>query len=224
MPPLPLVPNVIKIVNECQGNDGRLAANVLHWTYGGSAPNSDVCVDIAGSFWDLWNDNFIPLMPAQTSLVQTTVTDLSTSTGGEGTYNNDGTPAPGTSAHGMLPLHSCFLVSMYVEERYRGGHPRMYLPVGTTDDLNDDGDWKSTSVSAFMDAWSNIITDFVRSYTSTELALQCAVSYYSGTDPTTRKPIRRDVPLVYDIPVDGYTGQEKLATQRRRVRKTARRR
>lgn len=225
MPPLPTVPNVIRVAIECQGNDGRLAVNVCHFEYGGTPPSSGDCQDIAGVFFAAWQAQFTPTQPAQTSLVQVTVTDLSTDTGGEGTFNNFGVPIPGGSTHGMLPLHSCFLLSKFVERRFRGGHPRSYLPIGTTNDLNDDGDWKESSWTPWVTAWENLIAAVLTDnpYGATNVGQECAVSYVSKVENPIY-PYRRAVPLVMSIPVDGYTGSGKLATQRRRVRKTARRR
>lgn len=223
--PLPNVPNVVKVVIENQGNDGRIADNVCHFTYGGAPPDSATCELIGNSFYNQWIDNLTEVQPAQTSLISVTVTDLSSSTGGEGVYDNDGTPTPGTSESGMLPFHTCFLLSMFIDQRYRGGHPRMYLPVGTTADLNDDGDWHTAFVSDVTDDWSTIVDNVINSnpYAATNIGQQCAISYTSKfANPVY--PYRRTTPLVYDIPIDGYTGQQKLATQRRRVRKTERRR
>lgn len=226
MPPLPLVPNVIKVAIECQGNDGRLAVNVFHMTYGGGPPSSSDCVNIATQFWDQWVDNFTPTQPAQTSLTKVTVTDLSTDTGGEGEWTNGSTPVPGTSVHGMVPLHSCALLSKFVDKRYRGGHPRSYLPIGTTEDLNDDGDWKASSYGNWITFWTDMLSGVIADnpYGSTNIGEECAVSYVSKIENPVY-PYRRAVPEVYDIPIDGgYTMTGQLATQRRRVRKTARRR
>lgn len=218
MPPLPVVPNVIKCVVECIGNDGRLAANVFHMTYSGGPPASGDCDTIAEDLWNAWVTNFTPTQPAQTSLSLITVTDLSTDLGGQGSYDNSGTPVPGTSTHGMLPLHTCFLLSKFVAYRYRGGHPRSYLPIGTTNDLNDDGDWKGSSYAPWVTAWFQFVDAIMGgTYGPATVAQECAVSYKHAGEP-------RVTPLVMDIPVDGYSGSEKLATQRRRVRKTARRR
>jgi hypothetical protein len=224
MPPLPAVPNVVKIVTTCSGNDGRLAVNVMHFTYSGGPPSSTDCFTIASNWFSLWVGNFIPLQPAQTSLVSVEVTDLSSDTGGQGTYDNMGVPVPGTSSHGMLPLHTCLLVSKYVAVRYRGGRPRSYLPVGTTFDLNDDGDWQSARLEVFEAAWATMLEGFVDTGSgSTLIVLECMVTYKSkNLNPTP--PYEVIPPRVLTIPADGYTFDQQIATQRRRVRKTARHR
>lgn len=220
--PLPPVPNVFKVAIVNAGNDGREAVNVYHQSYGGGIPAFHDCEGIATNIWDYWVANFTGTQPAQTSLMSITVTDLSSSTGAEFTYDNDGTPVPGTSPHGMLPLHSCFVVSKTILRRYRGGHPRSYLPIGTTNDLNDDGHWKESSYPAWVAMWGGLIASVIgTTFGSTTPAEECCVSYNGKYDlPNSGPPTyRRDTPAVFDIPVDGYSGSPILGTQRRRVRR-----
>lgn len=224
MPPLPVVPNVVKFALQCEGNDGRKAVNVFHWVYGGSVPILSALNEFATNLFNLWDTNFAPLMPAQTSIVSVTCIDLSTTSGYDGFYDNLGVPVPGTSVHGMLPLHTAALLNKQIAVRYRGGRPRSYLCCGTTDDLNDDGDWKTGSVSNFINAWLNVVDGMVGNASGgCTLGEECSVSYYSKEETPT-PPYRRVTPVVYDIPVDAYQISSQLATQRRRVRRTARRR
>lgn len=220
MPPLPSVPNVIKFAIECQGNDGRSAVNVTHFTYGGGLPTSTDIESMCQNIWNSWVSDFIPNMPAQTSLVNITGTDLSSDTGATAEYNNAGVPVAGTSVSGMVPLNSCMLISKFVARRYRGGHSRSYLPIGTTADLNDDGDWKATFATDARASWQDLVHNLQLGspYGAISIGLECAVSYVSKVvNPVY--PYRRAVPLVMDIPDDGYTAQTKIATQRRRVRR-----
>jgi hypothetical protein len=225
--PLPVVPNVIKLTVSCAGNDGRTAMNVFHMSYGGPGPSYDECANIAEALWNGWVANMTPLQPGQTSLVETSCTDLGSTTTATATYNNDSTPVPGTSTHGMVPFQACFVVSKFVSLRYRGARPRSYLPIGTTEDMNDDGDWKADTVTVWTASWVTIIEDLVGGspYGSTNLALECSVSYYSAVENPTPPHRRIDPPyLVLDIPLDGYTGQTKMGTQRKRIRRVERRR
>lgn len=224
MPAMPNVPNVVKVVVECQGNDGRYADNVMHFTYGGGPPSSSDCVAIANSFFNSWTNTLTLLQVAHVSLVEVTVTDLSTSTGGEGSFNNGGNPFPGTRDGHQLALNTCFLLSKFVEQRYRGGHPRSYLSLGVSEDLTDDGDWSTDFVTSVGVYWPEFLQNVLGAnpYGSTSIGQECAVSYISKEENPVY-PYRRTTPLVYDIPLDGYTYQPKIATQRRRVRKTERR-
>lgn len=221
--PLPPVPNTLKIAIVCAGNDGREAVNVFHQAYGGSAPSFTDCSSIAQAWWDQWVINYTPDQPAQTSLTSITVTDLASSSGAEATWTNADTPVPGTSIHGMLPLHSCFVLSKTILRRYRGGHPRMYLPIGTTNDLNDDGHWKDSSWTPWVAAWESMLNQVILGspYGATTLAEEVCVSYNGKYDlPNSGPPTyRRVTPALFDIPVNGYTGSPILGTQRRRVRR-----
>ena len=218
MPPLPSVPNVIRVVITNQRNDGRPFINVLHWTYGGTPPPNSVCATFAQEFWTQWTSHLTAHQPAQTSLFSVEVTDLSSDVSGGAIYTNGDTPVPGTSIHGMLPGSTAFLVSKFVARRFRGGHPRSYLPIGTTDDLNDDGDWKAASRDSMLAAYGSLVNGMVGAASGgTTLGEECAVSYTSKiVNPVP--PYRRAVPLVMDIPVDGYSAGLMLATQRDRVR------
>jgi len=221
--PLPPVPNVAKVVIVNAGNDGREAVNVFHQVYGGAAPSFGDCEAWAHTWWNEWVSELTPTQPAQTSLTSVTVTDLSSSTGADGTWDGAGTPVPGTSAHGMLPLHSCFVLSKTILRRYRGGHPRMDLPIGTTNDLNDDGHWKDSSWTPWVSAWVTMLSNVIAAgpFGSTTPGEECCVSYNGKYDlPNSGPPTyRRDTPAVFDIPIDGYLGSAILGTQRRRVRR-----
>jgi hypothetical protein len=214
---------VVKIAIVCNGNDGREAVNVFHQAYGGGPPSFSDCETIGQAWYNQWVAELTPTQPAQTNLISVTVTDLSSSTGAEGIYNNAGTPTPGTSAHGMLPLHSCFVLSKTILRRYRGGHPRMYLPIGTTNDLNDDGHWKGSSWVPWVAAWATMVSNVIAEnpFGGTSVAEECCVSYNGKYDlPNSGPPTyRRVTPAVFDIPLDGYAGSEILGTQRRRVRR-----
>lgn len=221
MPPLPPVPNVLRIVITNTGNDGRIAENVFHVVYTGGPPSIGDCVSIATNVWNSWVAQYTPDCPAQTSLSKVTVTDLASTMGAQGEYTNTDTPVPGTSTHGMLPISTAFLVSKFVARRYRGGHPRSYLPIGTTNDLNDDGDWKNTSYPNWVTSWATLIENLILhgAFGSTSIGQECSVTYKSkNLNPTP--PYDVVPPHVDEIPIDGYSGGPKLATQRRRVRRT----
>jgi hypothetical protein len=217
MPPLPSVPNVIKV--EIFGQYDEVGdykwANVHHWTYGGGEPTSATCETIAQNIYAAWTEQFTEAQPPQMSLQGCTVTDLSSDMGGQGTYL---LATPGGSSADKLPGNVCVLVSKTVDRRYRGGHPRTYLAIGGDENLQDQANWNAGMVTSTTVSWTNFVSGVTGfSVDGTSLGLECCVSYYSGIDPTTRKPIRRDVPLVLDIPADGYTIQAEIASQRRRI-------
>lgn len=221
--PLPPVANVVKVTNTCKGNDGRLIENVLHFGYTGGPPSAADCVALATAFFNAWTSDLVPQMPATSSLVSSTVLDLSSETGNEGTVDNGGTPIPGTKTGGVLPLHTCALVSKDIARRYRGGRPRSYLGVGVDADLTDDGDWSTAATGVFLNGYTAVVDAFNGAHSgSTTITAEVNVSYYGGAPTVEGKSVRRETPVVDSILA--YSMDQKVATQRKRVRKVARRR
>lgn len=217
MPPLPAVPAVVKVAVKGHFSSGYNWANALHWTYGGTPPTSASCATLAGEIFTAYTGAFLGDMPTITYVDEVTVTDLSSSSGGEG---NGGTAnTPGTSSADKLPGNVTTLISKAIAQRYRGGHPRTYLPCGTDENLQDQGHWNSSYVTHILGQWTTFVDAVVGlSVGGTSLGQECAVSYYT-TDYTTTPPsrVRRVTPLVYDIPLDGYSAQAEIASQRRRI-------
>lgn len=216
MPPLPNVPDVVKVQVKGTFTSGYNWANVMHFSYGGSAPSSATCAAIATQALYQYQFYMLPLMGATTSINEAIVTDLSSSSGGEGNNIND---QPGTRTGGGIGANATFLISKTIFTRYRGGHPRTYLPIGLSPDLANEGHWTSGFVTSATAAWQSFIDNMIGfSSGGVSIGQECAVSYYE-TDYTTTPPkrIRRTTPVVYEIAVDGYRGNAEMASQRRRI-------
>lgn len=217
--PLPPVPNVIKCVVRNVGNDGRPAVNVIYLEYTGGTLGYDGAAALATAFSNSVAEYWVPMMHPNTSTASVEVTDLTSDTAGQGIASNS---VAGTREGGPIGLHSCFLISQLVNVRYRGGHSRNYLPFGTSADLNSDGDWSDASVSAFLGAYNDSIGALILgTYGGATIDAQVSVSYY-GPPTVDGKSTLRETPLIRVILES--TGNAQLATQRRRVRKTARHR
>jgi hypothetical protein len=219
VPPLAPVPGVIKTVVTCSGNDGRIAQNVLHYSYTGPAPNNSDLNDFCLAVWNAWVAQLTPFQPAGTSLVRVDAVDLSSILSASGFEDNGGAPVPGTSVGGLIPISTAFLVSKQVGRRFRGGHPRSYFPIGVVTDLNNDGDWKGASVTAMLNgAVAFIVAPLGNTYGATTIQREVYPTYFSkNINPVP--PYTVIPPLVTQINLGGYSGGQKLATQRRRVRR-----
>jgi len=216
MPPLPSVPNVIKVAVKGTYTSGYNWANVFHWTYGGTPPSPSACATLAAQIFNTYGGQFLQDMPPIQSMTDCVVTDLSSPTGGEGTFHN---VTAGQSTADKLPGNVCTLVSKTIFQRYRGGHPRTYLPIGTDENLADQAHWNSAFVTHVTATWQSFVDSVVGlSDGGATLGQECAVSYYE-TDYTVtpHRRVRRAVPVVYDIAIDGYTIRAELASQRRRI-------
>lgn len=213
VPPLPSVPNVMKLVIE--GTDSvNPFVNVLHWSYTGGPPTDANMLGFATNFYNLYTAGWIPLMHPSTSWEKCTATDLSSPTGAQ---NEFVLHTAGTSTSGNIGRNSCFLVSKSILARYRGGHPRTYLPIGTDGNLANASTWDAGMVASVGTAWATFLAGFTATtFGATTTGLECIVSYINKmANPVP--PYRRAVPVVYDVPVDGYTFQAELASQRRRI-------
>lgn len=215
MPPLPNVPNVLKVEFAGTDSGGRPWANVTHFQWSGATPSVSMCQGFADQLGTSWATYMAPLQPAATSLETVKVTDLSSSMGASFEAS---VPTAGTREGAFLPASAAALVSYPgAGPRYRGGHPRQYLLVGVQADLVDEAHWTTDFVTAFEDGWRNEMTVYVGDVIDgTTIDTQCAVSYYTtdyATIPHTR--IRKTVPDVYVI--SSYVGQPQLASQRSRI-------
>src|SRR5215469_2188623 len=116
MPPLPPVPNVLRIV--VQGNTSTAGeypwANVLHFTYSGGAPTSANCATIAADVSAAWGAHMAAECPNTTVQNFVQVTDLTSATAGEGTSL---TSTPGTRGDDEIPANAAVLISYPVAVR-----------------------------------------------------------------------------------------------------------
>jgi hypothetical protein len=149
---------------------------------------------------------FAALLSDQDAVAQVTVLDLSSDMGGEGT----GGPATnGTRTGAHLSPATSVVISKHVARHYRGGHPRSYLPLGVSADLNF-GRWDSTFVNTCKTAWSDFISDCTSDGTGCAITGEISVSYVHAGAP--RVTPQKD-------PILSYTASTLIGSQRRRNRK-----
>jgi hypothetical protein len=115
----------------------------------------------------------------------------------------------GTRTGSPLPAETCLLINFHVNRRYRGGKPRMYLPLGNAGDVSAPQAWLggflaavNTSFSAFL---NGVFGSTLGGATVTTL---CSVSYYHAK-------ALRTTPLV--DPVTAWSTNGIPASQRRRM-------
>jgi hypothetical protein len=218
--PLPNVPGVIKVVVTSLGVDLRKAETVLHWGYTGSPPTPAVALAAATAFWNAWVADIMPQSSSTLSLTTVQVTDLSISTGAQAVYTHAGVPVAGTLAGGILPMSCAMLLNKQIPRLYRGGHPRMYLCVGDTTKLLSDGFYTTAFAALVLAGYISVQTAFDGLVSgATTIGSEVTVSYIDkAVNPVF--PYRRPVPAVFNV--TGVTAQGQMATQRRRVRRTAR--
>jgi hypothetical protein len=205
MPARPPVPNVFKIA--LQGTVGPYNwAIILHAGWSGTTPSTAACNGLAAIINNTWGTSMASLFTSSVILNSVTFTDLTSITGASGSSSTIKTGgASGTEVAG----NTAVLVSYPSSFRYRGGHPRTYLPPPPVASLLNPSQLTTGAVTSFGTGWAAILADLIGSSSAgTTLTQQCAVSYFSGN-------VARTTPVV--MPISSYTVQQRLASQRRRI-------
>ena len=213
MPARPPVPGVVKIV--LQGTMGPYNwACVFHSQWTGATPSVAALTAFATTISGLWASDVKPYMPASTTLVSVVITDISSSTGNQGIFTGN---VAGSAAGAAAPSNAAVLINYPSSFRYRGGHPRTYMPPPQITDFLNEYEI-STGYVTIVDTWMTAMQGEMNGGTSggTTLAGQCAVSYiYTPTGGAPGTP--RTTPLVMPIAPGSYTVEQRIASQRRRI-------
>jgi hypothetical protein len=148
MPPLPDAPNVVrlKIVGS---NNGTGWLNGFYLRYAGAAPSNANLDALCSTALGAYATNFLPLCNNNVALSGATAQDLTNAASSTGSATNT---SPGTRGAAALTSQAACVVSWKINVRYRGGHPRTYLPAGITTDLTAGHLWTGTFVTAAVTA------------------------------------------------------------------------
>lgn len=214
--PLNPVPNVLKVFLEgfTDGTDVYKWGNVLHFEYSGTAPSNATCATIATNIGTAWGGNVASLCPSPTTLKTVTVTDLTSTTAGEG---QSLTSHSGTRGDDSIPANAAVLISYPSAIRYKGGHPRTYLYALGNSDLTGAGQW--TPTGEVTTHWQAFLTAVLAAGASgTVISQFCSVRYRGKFLPNGGPPhFYLTTPLVNVIPISSATAQAEIASQKGRV-------
>jgi len=154
-----------------------------------------------------WNSAIAPIMNTSSALTEVVCIDLATSTGNEGavTVNH-----VGTRTGAFLPAQAAVVFSWHIQLRYRGGHPRMYVPGGVTTDISAGRLWNTSSQAAFATAASSFLNQINAITIGGSAFFMVMVSYHTNH-------ALRPVPAVF--PVVSSAVDDRIDTQRRRLGK-----
>jgi hypothetical protein len=184
---LPPVPNAVQVA--VTGNLNALPwANIFHLSHSAGALSSGTLDAVAASVGNAYSSHFLALMSTVSSVEQVKAMDLSSRTGPIGL---DVTHRPGTGA-GTAPAANsvAFCVSWSIVDRYRGGHPRTYIPGMLGTNIVNGHTWLDTFRLGMLGAASAFRTD-LNAITAGGLTWQMVcVRYFSGhallPDPAVR--------------------------------------
>ena len=217
--PLNPVPNVLRVVLEGfvdTSSADTLWANVLHFTYSGTAPSNAVCTTIGTSIATAWATNMAPECPSPTTLQVVTVTDLTSPTSGEGEAL---VLHPGTRGDDSIPANAAVLISYPSALRYKGGHPRTYLYVLGNADLLGATNWSTAATAEVQTHWQAFLSAAAAvSASGTTLNGFCSVRYRGKFLPNGGPPhYYLTTPLVNPIPITSAIARQQMSSQRGRI-------
>ena len=212
----------LKIVVATSDADGHIDMNRFFLEYAGSAPTSAELAVMATAAVASVNTNLMPLCRVGSTSAGVVITDLTSDTSAQGEFT-DG--VAGSLGGGTIPASASLVVAQTTARRFRGGHSRVYLPVGDDTKLNDDSDWTSAFVTAVTDAWSGIVADtaggaWAGAGTITAVMASFFLGFTNevyGSPPKYRRvPTPRATAVNY--PIVEYVGRAAIGSQRRRIR------
>jgi hypothetical protein len=186
---------------------GSAYANIFHWSYDstGELTNAN-CNQLAEFVLTGYGTLLTAGFPDYVVASNCEVTDLSSASAGVGSYSGT---FPGGGPSTAVPASACTLVKHYIARRYRGGHPRTYLPPQVESAMSDPHNWGPTYTASIQTAWDAFTHGVMNAETTGfEITGLVNVSYYSGH-------VLRPTPVV-DV-ITGSSVEGPIATQRRRL-------
>lgn len=219
MPALPNVPKVVRVDSHFQEATDPNVMVRMFLRYSGTLSLADAtqwCQNIATASAAFWLANGQPTL----TLVLTELTDLTSPTAPQ---VQNSTSQSGTSSAHPLAAGTAMVIKYKIARRYRGGHPRAYLPGMSGLWLQTPTLWAAASAAGVLTDWNTFLASSVNNATIPTAGTldHVNISYYQGftnhTYPSGRVkaiPTPRATPLV-----DAITGTAvnlTPASQRRR--------
>lgn len=217
--PLQPVPDVLRVVLSGfvdTSSADTLWENILHFQYGGTAPSNATCAAIAASIGASWNTHMAAECPSPTTLQVVTVTDLSSTTSGEG---ESLVIYAGTRGDDSIPANAAVLISYPSSYRYKGGHPRTYLYCLGNADLQGATNWSTAGTAEVQTHWQAFLTECLSAGSGgTSISGFCAVRYRGKFLPNGGPPhYYLTTPIVIPIPIASAIAKQQMASQRGRI-------
>jgi hypothetical protein len=207
------VPNVLKLVVSGTLLDASWK-NIFHMSWTGATPSSPALLYYLTNYVDTAiGDAYEAEMSTVGTVTNYEVTDLTSDLGASASLD---VSHAGLREGAWPPASACVLASLEIARRYRGGHPRIYLPWGTagTYETGSTKFWDNAFITACNTQFADMIDAMLPgpvgtwTYSVNDLV---NVSYYSGG--------ARRTDAVVDQVLSGVV-RNRVCSQRRRLGKT----
>lgn len=188
---------------------GETPENVTWWAYENTSPLShSELVTLAGIFDLDFSSAWRHIAPNTATYVGAIYTDWSSSSAQVLSTVGTWTPTTGTATGALAPAQVAVLLNASVPTRYRGGHPRIYLPHVAASVMTNDHQIDPTVQSAVSEALFALNTDMATGFGSRFFF------------PAVYR-FRSDAVKAQIVTIGPWTCVQEVATQRRRLRRVA---
>lgn len=220
MPALPDVPNVARVVLGYAWDEDVHVINRFFQKYAGSPFTDADALAYCNSVHAAWIAHLQTFTTPNVTLEFVEVTDLSSTSGSQvlQPFTTVGTGTPPS-----VTANTALVIREHIERRYRGGHPRQYLPGMQSTATTDAQTWSPTLVTNIGTAYAAFRAAAGSGLPSgNQPVTDVSVSYYHGytnhTFPSGRVrpvPTLRGTPIV--DPIASFSVNPKMGSQRRRA-------
>jgi len=218
MPALPPVSHVVRVdvLFSLPGDPNAEFRKFFQYTGALSAADAQAWVSAIHA---AFNTRMAGQLYAGVTLKQTTLTDLSSVSAAQAI---DATPHAMANANTSLPSGLAMVIKDRIARRYRGGHPKTYLPGVPNANLVGGNQWAAGGMAGIIAAWNLWVSDCLTSVpVAAAPAFEVSVSYYQGFTAHQLPSGRwRNVPTLRGTPVVdlvlAHSVNSTAASQRRR--------
>lgn len=209
-PPRPNPPNHVARLAINGKNDGIPWANVF-WVRNANAstPNQSDLFSMAGFMLGFYQSRFKGLLSTTISIEGAVVLYYLPNGDVIGAEKID--PVNGIDTGAVMPAQASCCISWTIQQRYRGGHPRTYLPPGPQDELLGANQWQNTYVSEVTSSANSFHSD-VNGFSLGELR-----DLHLGTVSFVKAKQWRNPPVFRDYTPNSAVVDKRVDTQRRRL-------
>lgn len=203
---LPDVPNALRV-----GFSGTLNNTpwmvTMHLSYSGPSLDTTGLNSLCATLAQIWDGAFRTIQLQSTVLRTVEAWDLTSAAGAYGSTNVN---LPGTIAGGGMANQSALCISWKVNYRWRGGHPRSYLPPPSSAETTGGKNW-SAAYQASAQTQARLFRDNVNATIQGSTGIELVAIRYQSKDEPTK------MPLV--LPIADALVHSRIDSQRRRLGK-----
>jgi hypothetical protein len=221
MPALPAVAKVVRLDLFFTVGVNTRVRDRMFFSFAGAGPTVTDLNTWLTTVSAAWGTNMSPQQHTSCTLTSLEATDLTSSNGAQTTLT--ASHAGTLTGTGTAPAAGIAVVIKFrISRRYRGGHPRFYMPGPSMGNLADSEHWTSAYATAIATAFAGFVTAAVTGPPANLGAMSHSnISYFLGfhnvTFPSGRQ---RAVPTLRALPVNdtvvSYAVNPIIASQRRR--------